>query len=117
MVAHMKKTGIKSAAFIGFNDAYGDGWVTEFTAAFKAQGIKFVAAERYARTDTSVLAQILKIVGENSEAVVIGASGTPRSEEHTSELQLLMRISYAVFCLKKKRLTNNIVTYIELNTL
>src|SRR3546814_2643707 len=34
-----------------------------------------------------------------------------RSEEHTSELQSLMRISYAVFCLKKKksRVTNNII--------
>src|SRR3546814_1011292 len=31
-----------------------------------------------------------------------GAAGDPRSEEHTSELQSLMRISYAVFCLKKK---------------
>src|SRR3546814_9949016 len=31
-----------------------------------------------------------------------------RSEEHTSELQSLMRISYAVFCLKKKKMTNNI---------
>src|SRR3546814_20234264 len=31
-----------------------------------------------------------------------------RSEEHTSELQSLMRISYAVFCLKKKKLANNI---------
>src|SRR3546814_5843435 len=30
-----------------------------------------------------------------------------RSEEHTSELQSLMRISYAVFCLKKKKHTNN----------
>src|SRR3546814_1584134 len=30
---------------------------------------------------------------------------TPRSEEHTSELQSLMRISYAVFCLKKKKKT------------
>src|SRR3546814_2792194 len=30
------------------------------------------------------------------------AGGTERSEEHTSELQSLMRISYAVFCLKKK---------------
>src|SRR3546814_1512910 len=29
--------------------------------------------------------------------------GSPRSEEHTSELQSLMRISYAVFCLKKKK--------------
>src|SRR3546814_9389837 len=33
---------------------------------------------------------------------VAGAGFTPRSEEHTSELQSLMRISYAVFCLKKK---------------
>src|SRR3546814_3074002 len=32
------------------------------------------------------------------------AGGGPRSEEHTSELQSLMRISYAVFCLKKKKL-------------
>src|SRR3546814_3812802 len=32
----------------------------------------------------------------------------PRSEEHTSELQSLMRISYAVFCLKKKNTNNNI---------
>src|SRR3546814_7874385 len=31
----------------------------------------------------------------------------PRSEEHTSELQSLMRISYAVFCLKKKKKTKN----------
>src|SRR3546814_6659821 len=31
----------------------------------------------------------------------------PRSEEHTSELQSLMRISYAVFCLKKKKQTQN----------
>src|SRR3546814_5898711 len=32
--------------------------------------------------------------------------GSPRSEEHTSELQSLMRISYAVFCLKKKNTAN-----------
>src|SRR3546814_10489804 len=32
----------------------------------------------------------------------LDAAGEPRSEEHTSELQSLMRISYAVFCLKKK---------------
>src|SRR3546814_6307110 len=40
-------------------------------------------------------------------------AGTPtRSEEHTSELQSLMRISYAVFCLKKKtKQTNTQITY------
>src|SRR3546814_3959886 len=35
------------------------------------------------------------------------ATGLARSEEHTSELQSLMRISYAVFCLKKKNKTNH----------
>src|SRR3546814_8449134 len=34
-------------------------------------------------------------------------SGSRRSEEHTSELQSLMRISYAVFCLKKKKKHND----------
>src|SRR3546814_5849100 len=38
---------------------------------------------------------------------------TRRSEEHTSELQSLMRISYAVFCLKKKINTNNIQETVE----
>src|SRR3546814_8894311 len=37
---------------------------------------------------------------------VYGPSGTSRSEEHTSELQSLMRISFAVFCLKKKKNNN-----------
>src|SRR3546814_10642228 len=39
------------------------------------------------------------------------AEAVGRSEEHTSELQSLMRISYAVFCLKKKNKTNNKTTY------
>src|SRR3546814_1709909 len=44
----------------------------------------------------------------------------PRSEEHTSELQSLMRISYAVFCLKKKtyiiRLTLTFTTITQINS-
>src|SRR3546814_5765039 len=40
---------------------------------------------------------------------VIGASPA-RSEEHTSELQSLMRISYAVFCLKKKKKPHKLIT-------
>src|SRR3546814_4733152 len=40
--------------------------------------------------------------GELAAAVVVDAVARLRSEEHTSELQSLMRISYAVFCLKKK---------------
>src|SRR3546814_1019806 len=38
----------------------------------------------------------------------------PRSEEHTSELQSLMRISYAVFCLKKKKHTTHPLIYYQI---
>src|SRR3546814_1369275 len=44
--------------------------------------------------------------------LVVTAIGADRSEEHTSELQSLMRISYAVFCLKKKR-RKHIFTHID----
>src|SRR3546814_2830289 len=43
-------------------------------------------------------------------AMMVRRGVFPRSEEHTSELQSLMRISYAVFCLKKKKCTKNINT-------
>src|SRR3546814_8396281 len=39
----------------------------------------------------------------SNAALSFGPTYPPRSEEHTSELQSLMRISYAVFCLKKKK--------------
>src|SRR3546814_10167561 len=41
------------------------------------------------------------------EKTLVAGQIAPRSEEHTSELQSLMRISYAVFCLKKKKKKNN----------
>src|SRR3546814_1587241 len=41
--------------------------------------------------------------GDRREEIARMLSGAERSEEHTSELQSLMRISYAVFCLKKKK--------------
>src|SRR3546814_2382211 len=43
--------------------------------------------------------------GERFNMTTLALRGSRRSEEHTSELQSLMRISYAVFCLKKKKLT------------
>src|SRR3546814_2147810 len=43
---------------------------------------------------------------DRNEAEVIQNGDSDRSEEHTSELQSLMRISYAVFCLKKKKKSN-----------
>src|SRR3546814_2327814 len=48
---------------------------------------------------------VLQINRSAKRRVVVALGGVARSEEHTSELQSLMRISYAVFCLKKKKKT------------
>ena len=74
---HMAKNGVKTVGFIGFNDAYGDGWSTEAERAFTAHGIKIVASERYARNDTSVTGQVLKLVAAHPDAVLIAGAGTP----------------------------------------
>lgn len=77
IIADMKERGVKSVAYIGFNDAYGEGWWTFFSQEAKEGGINVVASERYARTDTSVTGQILKIIAARPDAVLVGASGTP----------------------------------------
>ncbi len=74
---HMASRGLKTAAFIGFADAYGEGWWTEFSKAAETRGIQVVASERYNRPDTSVTGQVLKILSLKPQAVLIGASGTP----------------------------------------
>src|SRR3546814_2358222 len=52
-----------------------------------------------------------------SHAIAKGGWVIVRSEEHTSELQSLMRISYAVFCLKKKKKTLTPITHTNNNHL
>ena len=74
---HMAANGVKTVGFIGFNDAYGDGWLTEATRALGAKGIKIVDAERFARTDTSVTGQVLKVMSARPDAVLIAGAGTP----------------------------------------
>src|SRR3546814_10463471 len=49
-----------------------------------------------------VVKKLLDVPGTEAAVMFAGFDGASRSEEHTSELQSLMRISYAVFCLKKK---------------
>ena len=74
---HMAKNGVKTVGFIGFNDAYGDGWLAEAQRAFAAKDIKIVATERFARNDTSVTGQVLKIIAAHPDAVLIAGAGTP----------------------------------------
>ena len=74
---HMAKNGVKTVGYIGFNDAYGEGWLSEFQAVAAKKGLKIVATERYARNDTSVTGQALKIFAARPDAVLIGAAGVP----------------------------------------
>jgi len=73
----MVKQGVKSLGFIGFSDAYGDGWFQEMSAAAKAKGIQVLGDERFARADTSVTGQILKLLSAKPDGILIAASGTP----------------------------------------
>jgi branched-chain amino acid transport system substrate-binding protein len=77
LLEHMKANSVKTLAFIGYADAYGDVWWNSMSKAAEAAGIKFVAQERYQRADTSVTGQVLKIVAANPDAVLVAGSGTP----------------------------------------
>jgi branched-chain amino acid transport system substrate-binding protein len=77
VVQRMKKSGVKTVAYIGFSDALGDLAYDSLVKSADAAGIKVVANERYARTDSSVTGQILKIVSTHPDAVFAGNSGTP----------------------------------------
>lgn len=77
IAAHMANSGVKTVGFIGFSDAYGEGWYQEFSKIAALKGLQIVANERYNRTDTSVTGQVLKIVSAKPDAVLIAASGTP----------------------------------------
>ncbi|MFH0134354.1 ABC transporter substrate-binding protein [Variovorax sp. EL159] len=74
---HMAANGVKTVAFIGFSDAYGEGWSEEFAKAAALKKITVVANERYSRTDTSVTGQALKIMASKADAVLVAGSGTP----------------------------------------
>ncbi|WP_459618712.1 ABC transporter substrate-binding protein [Bordetella sp. 2513F-2] len=73
----MVKAKVKTLGFIGFADAYGDGWLAVMQEAAKAKGIQIVAVEKYGRTDTSVTGQVLKLVGARPDAILIAGAGTP----------------------------------------
>ena len=77
IAVHMKANGVKTLGYIGFADAYGDGWLAEIKRSAQTAGIKVVAEEKYNRGDASVTGQVLKLVGANPDAILIGASGTP----------------------------------------
>jgi branched-chain amino acid transport system substrate-binding protein len=73
---HMRKNNVKTVGYIGFSDSYGDLWLNDLKTQTGPMGIKVIADERFARPDTSVAGQALKLVAANPDAILIGASGT-----------------------------------------
>jgi len=76
MVGHMQKNGVKSVGFIGYTDAYGEQWLQALKPLLDKAGIKLLGEERFARADTSVTAQALKLTAANPDAMVVVASGS-----------------------------------------
>src|SRR3546814_1938780 len=107
-------TALEQARAAGRFTPVHDSW---WAAACKTHGdaegtralIEVLMLHRHLRHDQVVagLAAALNAGALTADAVALEARKHDRSEEHTSELQSLMRISYAVFCLKKKTKNNH----------
>lgn len=75
-IAQLKAGGARTLGFLGYTDSYGESWLRELTRYAGPAGIKIVASERFARTDSSVTPQAIKVVAGNPDAVLIVASGS-----------------------------------------
>ncbi|MEP7296864.1 MAG: ABC transporter substrate-binding protein [Burkholderiales bacterium] len=82
IVEHWKKTGVKTYGFLGYADAYGEAWLKDIQPLAEKAGIKLIATERFARSDTSVTGQALKLVAANPDAILVVASGSGAAMPH-----------------------------------
>lgn len=82
LVEHMKKNNVKTLAYIGYADGWGDLCWNAIEKLAGQAGINIVAQERFNRPDTSVAAQVLKIMAARPDAVFVGASSTPATLPH-----------------------------------
>jgi branched-chain amino acid transport system substrate-binding protein len=81
---HMKAHNVKTVGYIGYSDSYGDLWFNDFKMQAVPMGMTMVDEERFARPDTSVAGQVLKLVAANPDAVLVGASGTAAALPQTA---------------------------------
>jgi branched-chain amino acid transport system substrate-binding protein len=81
---HMKAHNVKTVGYIGYSDSYGDLWFNDFKMQAVPMGMTMIDEERFARPDTSVAGQVLKLVAANPDAVLIGASGTAAALPQTA---------------------------------
>jgi branched-chain amino acid transport system substrate-binding protein len=82
IVEHWKKTGVKTYGFLGYADGYGEAWLTDIKPLADKAGIKLVDTERFARSDTAVTGQVLKLTSANPDAILVVASGSGAAMPH-----------------------------------
>jgi branched-chain amino acid transport system substrate-binding protein len=87
ILEHMKKAGVKTMGFLGYTDAYGELWLQEMNKDAEKYGIKVVAVERFARPDTSVTPQALKLSSANPDAILVVASGSGAAMPHKAIIE------------------------------
>ncbi|MDO8450536.1 MAG: ABC transporter substrate-binding protein [Rhodoferax sp.] len=87
IVAHMKKQGVKTVGFLGYADAYGELFLRDMKVKMAGTDLKFVSEERFARTDTSVTGQALKVTAGAPDAILIVASGSGAAMPHKALIE------------------------------
>lgn len=87
IVAHMKKQGVKTVGFLGYADAFGELFLRDMKVKMAGTDLKFVSEERFARTDTSVTGQALKVTAGAPDAILIVASGSGAAMPHKALIE------------------------------
>ena len=77
ILKYIAKSGVKTLGFIGVSDGYGEGYYQEVARLAPGLGLTITNHEVYARSDTSVTGQALKVLAANPDAVFIASAGTP----------------------------------------
>ena len=84
VVDYIAKTQAKNIGYIGFSDAWGDLVYNNLVKSGEPDGLKITSNERYARADTSITSQSLKLVATHPDAVMVGGSGTAGALAYTA---------------------------------
>ncbi|WP_249157518.1 ABC transporter substrate-binding protein [Bradyrhizobium sp. KB893862 SZCCT0404] len=77
ILKHISRSGVKTLGYIGVSDGYGEGYYKEVSRLAPTLGLILTTHEVYARADTSVTGQALKVMSTNPDAVFIASAGTP----------------------------------------
>lgn len=77
ILKYIANSGIKTLGYIGVSDGYGEGYYREVSRLAPTLGLTVMTHEVYARADTSVTGQALKVMATNPEAVFVASAGTP----------------------------------------